>query len=66
MVSTQVLELLEFVDRLPLSKDQKIEFVKMQIEIQKKHISELKRYKKYFSNQVLTCIADDLRDSYVC
>jgi hypothetical protein len=66
MVATQVLEFLEFVNRLPLTKDQKIKFVKMQIEIQKKHITELKRYKKYFSNQVLTCITDDLRDSYVC
>lgn len=56
MTRGRVDEYLEFVNRLPLTKEQKKEFVKNHIEILKKQKEEEKDNKLYFSNEVLPSI----------
>ena len=62
MVDAKVMKFLEFVDRLPLSKEQKIEFVKLQIKIEKERVEN----KEYFSQKVLPDLLPDLNASYIC
>tara|TARA_R110000851_G_scaffold226483_1_gene379366 strand:- start:762 stop:977 length:216 start_codon:yes stop_codon:yes gene_type:complete len=53
------MEFFDFVNRLPLSDEQKKDFVKTQIEICKTHQLEKKENKKYFSDNVMCLIGLD-------
>ncbi len=46
----QILEFIEFVNRLPITEEQKIEFVKHQIAVVEKKIEEKKKNKELFKN----------------
>jgi hypothetical protein len=50
------LEFFDFVNRLPLSDEQKKDFVKSQITIIKTHQLEKKENKEYFSDNVMSLI----------
>ena len=62
MVDAKVMKFLEFVDRLPITKKQKIEFVELQIKIEKERVEN----KEYFSQTVLPCLLPDMNASYIC
>ena len=52
-VGREVKEFINFVDRLPMTDEQKQTFVKNHINSIKKHQEEKKAYKDYFSKMVL-------------
>ena len=56
MYNRNVEEYILFVNRLPLTKEQKKEFVKYHMEILKKQKEEEKENRAYFSNEVLPSI----------
>ena len=62
MVDAKVMKFLEFVDRLPITKKQKIEFVELQIKMAKERVEN----KEYFSQKVLPGLLPDLSASYIC
>jgi hypothetical protein len=52
-MNTTVSVFLEFVSRLPISEEQKIDFIRNHIETIKQHQKEKKENKQYYSNAVL-------------
>jgi hypothetical protein len=57
-VGREVQEFINFVDRLPMSDEQKQTFVKNHINSIKKHQEEKKENKNYFTDNVIAAIGD--------